>query len=333
MRLRPKRETEAMNEPLSSEKSAPRGKATGLPHQRCRVSLALLITIVLTIGLSLTWLQSPGSMVRADNASANTNKASRGILSTYFLDIGQGDASLIRTPSGRFILIDTGPPGGRAALLRALKALRVQEIELMVFSHPHLDHYGNAIQVMERYPVKAVLDSGMITGSRTQEAILRKMKEKKVRLELVSRGLAGTSRDLGDGINLHIVYPKRLLDTDNANNNSVVLKLVYDRVSFLFAGDLEVQGREALLALHPDLRATVYKVSHHGSYNGTDRALMEQVRPKEAIISSGGKYGHPHRQALKELRRAGARIWRTDRQGTINLTTNGSRYDVATRGK
>ena len=262
-------------------------------------------------------------------------------LTVSFVDIGQGDATLIQTPSGKNILIDSGPAAGREALLQYLEDRNVRELEAIIATHPHLDHIGNMPQVLEAVPVvREFLDSGLVTGSPAQERMLRAIKAKRVKFSIVSRGLVGTTRDLGDGVTLKLLQPRAplLTKTDSdPNNNSVVVLLTRGRVRFLLTGDMEEDEREK--RLYPDnqgeLPAEIYKVAHHGSRNGTDDAFMQRVQPKEAVISCGvaNDYGHPHPEAMAALAKVGARVWRTDEQGTIVVTTDGEDYDVTTLGK
>lgn len=290
-----------------------------------RVAIALLALL-----LGLLCGGNPRSLIHARAA----HQAAPLVVS--FIDIGQGDSALLQTPSGKNILIDSGPPNGRQKLFDYLRLRGVRRLDMLVISHPHLDHYGNTLQLLRQIPTRTVLDSGLVTGSQTQEKILREIRDRRIRFQNVSRNnLAGRTRSLGDGISLRIMQPRSLLKNTgrDENNNSVIMKVTMGRVSMLFTGDLEKKGRERLLASNEDLKATVYKVSHHGSHNGTDDNLMQRVQPQEAVISSGKMFGHPHREALDTLDRIRARIWRTDQEGTIKLTTDGQTYQIFGLGR
>lgn len=253
-----------------------------------------------------------------------------------FLDIGQGDSALVQTPGGKNVLIDTGPPGGKDELFAALSQRGVNRLDLLVTSHPHLDHFGNTVEVLRRIPTTAIVDSGFVTGSRTQERLLEEVKRQRVPFVNVARQqLAGTSVSLGDGVSLRYLAPKlpQLLGTNSdPNNNSIVLKITLGRVSFLFTGDMEEDERDRLLASTSaqDLQATVLKVAHHGSRNGTDAAFLSRVRPEAAVISCGATntYGHPHPAVLGALQSANVRVFRTDQQGTITVETNGRTWTL-----
>ena len=259
-----------------------------------------------------------------------------------FIDIGQGDAALLETPSGKNILIDSGPPGGQEALFAYLKRRRVRRIDLHVISHPHRDHYGGTRRLIEKIPVTQIMDTGLVTGSGDQKGIFAAALSKNPPVPFITvatvdgePGIAGTSVSLGDGITMRVMQPKTLLRgiSDIENNNSIVCKITYRDVSLLFTGDLEAVGRARLLRSSEDLRANVLKVAHHGSHNGTSEELLQRVLPQEAVISSGNQFGHPHREALEMLENIRARLWRTDRQGTIRLSTNGRTIRIRALGR
>jgi beta-lactamase superfamily II metal-dependent hydrolase len=250
-------------------------------------------------------------------------------LGVTFFDIGQGDSALVRTPGGKFVLIDTGPPAGRAKLFAGLRSAGVNRLDLLVTSHPHQDHFGNSVEALRRLPTAAVVDSGFVTNSPTQLRLLEEVKKHHISfINVGQRNLAGTSTDLGEGVSLRYLARRLpyLTGTDSdPNNNSVVLKVTFGRVSFLFTGDMEEDERARLLASTSAeaLRATVLKVAHHGSRNGTVAAFLARVRPEAAVISCevGNRYGHPHPAALNALRRANVRVFRTDQNGTVTAFT------------
>jgi competence protein ComEC len=262
----------------------------------------------------------------------------KNVLTVSYIDIGQGDSELLQTPSGKNILVDSGPPEGRKALLGYLAKRGVTDIDFIVASHPHEDHIGNMVQVLQTVKVHEFVDSGLATASQTQKRMLQEIKAHSVKFTIVSRSLVGTKRDLGDGITMEFFAPKAplLTGTDSdPNNNSVVCKVTDGKVSFLFCGDEEEKERARLYEDNPDLKSDIYKAAHHGSHNGTDDEFLSRIQPKDAIISCGvgNSYGHPHQEAMAALAKAGARVWRTDKQGTIVVTTDGDTYHITPLGK
>ncbi len=251
-----------------------------------------------------------------------------------FLDVGQGDSTLIQTPSGKNILIDTGPPSARSMLFAELQQRGVKRLDMLITSHPDRDHYGNTLAVLQRIPTAAVVDSGFVKGSLTQHDLLEEVKRQGIPfVNVMQKQLACTHQDLGDGVTLNYLAP--LAYSPNANDNSIVLKVVLGHESILFMGDAEEGERASLLASGQNVEATVLKVAHHGSQNGTDTAFLARVHPEVAIISSGlgNQFNHPNQATLDVLRQAGAKVWRTDLQGTITLQTDGKSVNVSSSRK
>ncbi len=254
-------------------------------------------------------------------------------LTVAFLDVGQGDSTLIQTPSGKNILLDTGPPPAAGPLFAELERRGVTRLDMLIISHPDRDHDGNCLAILRRLPTATVVDSGFVKGSPTQMAMLAEIKRQNIPfVNVTQQRLAGTSQDLGDGVMLTYLAPDAYSPTvssPDVNNSSIILKIALGRVSVLFMGDAEGPERATLLASGQDVQATILKVAHHGSQNGTDDTFLARVHPEVAVISCGlNSYGHPNPVTLDALRRAGANIWRTDLQGTIKLQTDGRTYQV-----
>lgn len=273
---------------------------------------------------------SPSSPAGSGTSPPGASRDAGGELVYVQIDVGQGDSQLIISPDGRGMLVDGGPPGRQEAILAALAAHRVETLDYAVASHPHNDHIGSLDDIVRRVPVKQFLDSGFNYGSDPQRRLLTAIKEMRVPFQLAR---AGQSFLLGDSVTVSVLAPREPLlmqTSSDANNNSVVLKVTYQNVRILLTGDMEEPQRRRLFEENADLEAEVYKVAHHGSYNGTDAALLERVKPQVALISCapGNDYGHPHRETLQALASAGAAIYRTDLQGTITLTSDGQTWRV-----
>lgn len=249
-------------------------------------------------------------------------------LTVAFLDVGQGDSTLIQTPSGKNILLDTGPSSAAGPLFAELGRRGVTHLDMLIISHPDNDHDGNCLAVLGRLPTATVVDSGFVKGSFTQRAMLTEIKRQNIPyVNVTQKQLAGTRQDFGDGVTLTYLAPAAY--APEVNDNSIILKIGLGRVSILCMGDAEGPERASLLASGQDVQATILKVAHHGSQNGTDDTFLARVHPEVAVISCGmNDYGHPHQTTLDALRRAGASVWRTDLQGTINLQTDGRTYQV-----
>lgn len=244
-------------------------------------------------------------------------------LAVHFIDVGQGDAILIRTPTQN-ILIDGGERG--EAVVDYLQARGIGSLDLVIGTHPHQDHIGGLVGVLKQIPVKEVIDPGVAHTSQTYENNLTIIDEKDIKF---TAGRAGMTRNLGGGATMKILHPDSPSRHD-LNNASIVVKIDFGRVSFLLTGDAGSEAEKEMRGRVYNLRSTVLKVGHHGSSSSTSREFLNAVRPKVAVISVGtaNAYDHPHDETLQNLANAGADIFRTDLQGTIIITTDGTTYSA-----
>lgn len=254
------------------------------------------------------------------------------VLEAHFIDIGQGDAILLRSPGGKTVLIDTGPPGADPTVRGYLDGLGVERIDLLVNSHPHSDHIGNTAALIERMPVGRVLDPGFAHPTATYEQLVETIARKAVPLRLVRTGQRIT---LDAGITMTVLGPAEPLiegSRSDANANSVVLRVDYGEVRILLTGDAEEETEERLLAGGADsLAATVLKVAHHGSKYATHKPFLDAVRPKLAVIScsADNTYGHPAPETLDRLRAKGVPALITSKLGHIVVSTDGRKIAVS----
>jgi competence protein ComEC len=249
-----------------------------------------------------------------------------GRLTVTFLDVGQGDAILIEGPRGHRILVDGGPSGEAitAALGRRLPFYD-RRIDLVVLTHPQADHLGGLPAVLRRFDVGAVLASPIEADSAAYRAFRDAVRES---LLPYHEALPGHAVDLGGGARLNVLSAPP--DGSDANEGSLVIKLTLGRAAFLLTGDIESDREAALVRSSADLRATVYKVPHHGSDTSSSEAFVAAVRPLLDVISVGrdNRYGHPSPEVLERL--DGAAVFRTDLHGDIAIGTDGRRLWVAT---
>jgi competence protein ComEC len=248
-------------------------------------------------------------------------------LAVSVIDVGQGDSILVQFPGGQDMLVDAGDRDAGPTVVHWLRSRGVKSIDILVASHPHADHIGGMQAVLSAFPIGKVWDSGYNQGSRTQQEFLGAIKAKGIRFGMPK---AGFSQNVGD-VTVAVLAPKtQLAGTDSdANNNSLVLRIVYGNISFLLPGDMEGDER-ATIGTWP--RSSVLKVAHHGSRNGTDLAFAKAVSPRYAVISygQGNPYGHPHAEAVTALQAVGAKVLQTAVDGTVVFTTDGKSVSCTT---
>lgn len=261
------------------------------------------------------------------------------LLVVTFLDVGEGDSAVVRAPSGLTILIDGGgevgpQPGpgdaGDNVVAPALMMFGVRRLDAVVLTHPDEDHVGGLDSVLEEVPARLIVEPGLAVETDSYEDFRDQARRLRVP---VHRGRAGQIFRLGDGITARVLHPGGAPITGtgaDTNNNSVVLRLVYNDVSFLLPGDLEREGEQVLLDSGAPVRSTVFKVAHHGSDTGTSPVFLAAVKPKLAVVSVGrdNPFGHPSRLTLSRLRQAGATVMRTDVDGAITVKTNGKWWEA-----
>ena len=209
-------------------------------------------------------------------------------LRVSILDVGQGDAILIESPSGSRVLVDGGPSGAR--LMQALGEVLPpsdRRIDLMVLTHAQDDHVTGLIDVLQRYEVGGVLWNGVEGTSGAAQAWEDEVAREGLPVTIAQ---AGQVIDVGDGARIEVVHPQPTLlqgTEDDLNNNAVVLRVVYDDVSFLLTADIEVDAENAILKAGEDVSATVLKVAHHGSAGATTQPFLAAVSPSIAAVSVG----------------------------------------------
>jgi competence protein ComEC len=280
-----------------------------------RLPWALTLAGPLLIAAAFVWW---GNLVSSDN----------GLLRVTVLDVGQGDAILVETPSGHTVLVDGGPsgPGLVEALGEASPGLR--RIDLMALSHGQEDHVTGLIEALERYEVDQALAGPLPGTSGAYQEWRREVGREDVPLHIAA---AGQWVDLGDGVRLEVLAPGDLTvhgGEDILNDNSLVLRLVYGDTSFLLTGDLSAAGESALLDAGFDLHSTVLKVGHHGSDGSTTRPFLDAVSPAVAAISAGADnpFGHP--SPTLRLRLASVPVFRTDLNGNVTFESDGHSVKV-----
>lgn len=256
-------------------------------------------------------------------------------LEVHFIDVGQGDSMFIRSPAGKTILIDAGNIGAGGAVNDYLDGLGVEGIDLVVVSHPHLDHMGGLKEVLEKHRPKTYLDPGYDHPIENYDELLDWLEVNDVP---VMTARAGRTITVEEGITLELFSPEEPLlkgTRSDANSNSIVMKLVYGSVSFLFTGDSEDETEQRVMTRADALASTVLKVAHHGGKHSTSEGWLAKVDPKYAVISCGSynRYGHPTKEVLSRLGARSVEVYRTDRHGDVIARTDGKTITWETTGE
>ena len=243
-------------------------------------------------------------------------------LRIFFIDVGQGDSTLIITPDKKTVLIDGGGSDsfdvGEKVLLPYLLDRRILKIDYVLISHFDTDHCGGILTIMEKVKVKNIIISEQAEHSENYERFKKLMIHKRIRLIEVKKG---DKIKIGRYSEFKILFPtSRLLSENPLNNNSIVAQFNYNNFKMLFTGDIEKLAEQQILKTEKaEIRADILKVAHHGSKTSSIPEFIKAVRPKIALIGVGknNTFGHPNQQTIKNLENIKCRIYRTDLQGEI----------------
>lgn len=265
--------------------------------------LALVVSVLLGVALPL-----PATAKTVDPKP----------MEVHFLDVGQGDATLI-TCDGHAMLIDAGDDTKGTAIQNYLKKQKIKSLDYLILTHPDTDHIGGAPVIITKFEIAKVFVSNFEKDSNSYRKLIQALDDKSL------KGLTPTVNSkykLGTA-EFTILAPNDTYDAPN--DSSIALLLKNGKNSFLFTGDAEATAEMDILANGIDISADVYKVGHHGSRSSTSQRFFKAVKPDYAVIScgEGNSYGHPHAETLNTLRTNGVAVYRTDEDGTIIATSDG----------
>jgi len=246
------------------------------------------------------------------------------------IDVGQGDSILLTFPHNESLLIDGGKEVEGPTVVSYLHSVGITHLNGIVATHPDSDHIGGLITVLSSMPVDHVYDVGLPKSSATYATFLQLVAQKNISY---TQSRAGDSIAMDSDTTILVINPPQPKYTTEApdNDHSIVMKVTYQRVSYLLTGDAESSAEARMISMY-NCSAYVLKVGHHGSGSASSATFLRAVMPHIAVISVGANnsYGHPAPQALARLAAANTTVYRTDTQGTIIVTTNGLTVDART---
>ena len=262
-----------------------------------------------------------------------TGTTAQGPFQVTFINVGQGDSAWLRTPDGWDILIDGGDPDHGDDVVSYLQSHGVLDIEVLVLTHPDDDHVGGLVDVLNQIQVGEARTNCQEGSAQSYQDFETLLQQKGITEYCVRDG---DTFSWGADVSAVVVHPVDPL-MPGTNNNSVVLRVSYGTVDFLFTGDIEQEAETAILGRGATLEAEVLKVPHHGSNSSSTEGFLGAVSPQDAVISVGkNNYGHPHEEVLQRLEAHGTTIRRTDKVGggvsnvfaSVVMESDGETYQV-----
>lgn len=290
--------------------------------------------------MALSWLDDTFHETTNDSSQSlsdgNAVQNVEGEAKIWYLDVGQADSMLLQLPNGNdwdYVLIDAGTGQTEEALVSWLQEQGVTDITAVIATHPHEDHIGGMDAVLEAIPVESLympeVKESLTPTTRCYEQMLDAAEAQQVQ---AVKGQSGVTVYEEDGVKLELVGPEPQKEYDDLNEYSLVAKLTVGGKSFLFTGDSSEQAEADMIEAGEDLKADVLKIGHHGSSTATTKAFLQAVNPQVAVISCGkdNSYGHPHEETMQRLQEKAMTIYRTDEDGTILATCDGTSIEWQT---
>lgn len=270
---------------------------------------------VITLLLTVLLLSGSASVIPSFAKTAGTDE-----LEVHFIDVGEGDATLIKC-GGKNMLIDAGDDSKGTAVQNYLQKQGVQKLDYLILTHPDADHIGGAPVIITKFEIDKVFMSDYEKDNKTYQKLIQALDNK--RLKYITPKV-GAKYYLGTA-SITIAGPNK--EYTSPNDASIALIIQNGENKFLFTGDAEEKAEQDILENSIDISADVYKVGHHGSKTSSSEDLLKAVDPSYAVLScgEGNSYGHPHAQTMNNLRALGVQVYRTDEQGSIIATSDGNK--------
>ncbi len=251
--------------------------------------------------------------------------------------MGQGDASLIQLPNNKNLLIDGGPGGddysrfdaGKKIILPYCQKNKIKKIDAIIMTHPHSDHIGGLLSILKKIPVECIYDCGMPHTSELYYQCLEIIDKKKIIYKIPT---SGDEILLDPNVQITVLHPpKNWKYRKEANDNSIVIMIHYNKIKCLFTGDIEKEVEKILLN-NSSIESTLIKIPHHGSDTSSSDKFIKAVNSKIGIISVGKRnsFGHPSMEVIKKYKDHNTKVSRTDVDGHIIFITDGNHYTLKT---
>ncbi|WP_455088914.1 ComEC/Rec2 family competence protein [Peptoanaerobacter stomatis] len=244
------------------------------------------------------------------------------ILQVHFIDVGQGDSTLIITPDKKTVLIDAGDEQHSSRTMGYIKSQGIEKLDLVIATHPDADHIGGMDKVIKNFDIGMFSMPLVSKDTKQYKEIKQELKNKKLKNKPL---YTGDGLSVGKDVKLQILSPQKNKTYSDTNEYSIVARLSYKEVSFLFMADATMENEIAIINDFDDISSDVLKLGHHGSSTSTSDYFLGKVNPSIGVISCGknNKYGHPHKEVMNLLEKYNIMIFRTDKQGSIVLKSDG----------
>lgn len=275
-----------------------------------KYSLYFIITLAVLAYVFFSYLPNSGISAPKEGEAA-----------MYAIDVGEADCTLFVMPDGKNILIDAAGTDDYYTILTVLNELEIRKIDVLVLTHPHMDHMGSMARIISSYDIGGLFMPDAASDSEEFENILAEAKKKGVAPSLVSAG----SVIYNGEYKISVLSPE---DKDYGDENlfSAVIRIDFGNTSFIVTGDAETANEKAMIERYGDsLQADVLRIAHHGADTSSSYEFLEAVSPKYAVISVGADniYGHPSKTVTDNIKKLGIQSFRTDTDGTVTFISDG----------
>lgn len=288
---------------------------------------AIPVVAVLILMIISTLISSLNDYLKPEK-TVESYKNSSGDIAVHFLDVGQGDCEFVELPDGKCVLIDAGDSNCGKQIVDYIVQCGYNSIDYVIATHPHADHIGSMSYIVDNLDIGEIYMPKVSSNTKTFERMLTSISDKGLSINSAAAGVQVYSDS-----NLKMEFVAPVSDSyEDLNNYSAVLRITYGDNSFLFTGDAEDISEDEMIAnYYYSLSSDVLKVGHHGSDSSSTEKFLHAVSPEYAVISCGAynSYGHPHSELLSRIKKVGADIYRTDKQGTVTIICNGKgNFDI-----